>query len=1092
MRVSGLITAGLAAGWCAVATGAAAQKPAAPAPPAVSAEAAEFFEKQVRPVLVESCYSCHGPKIQQAGLRMDNFAALLKGTDTGKVALVPGQPDKSPFIQVLSHTGPIKMPPQGKLPAKSIEALTAWVKMGAPWPATGGTGVVVSPADGAKKHWAFQPVRKTTPPAVKNKAWVKSPIDAFVLAKLEQKGITPAPSADRRTLIRRAYVDLTGLPPTAAEVEAFVNDKSPTAYATVVDRLLASPRYGERWGRYWLDVARYADTKGYVFQEERRYPYGYTYRDYVIRAFNEDVPYDRFLQEQIAADHLDLGKDRSALAAMGFLTVGRRFLNNQADINDDRIDVLFRGTQGLTVSCARCHDHKFDPIPTADYYSVYGVFASSTEPKDLPLLAAAERTAEYVAYEKQLGVLEGEVQSFLRKKHTALLTLGKAKIAESLLAAREASRPGADMGAIAQKRELPAQLIRRWMTFLADTAKGHHAVFSPWNQFAAIPDAEFAAQAGPLAARLAANGDSQRLLNPTVAAAFAGPAPTSLDDVAGRLARVLSAPTNDQQIEHALDSIGCPLNIAVNEVEGFFNRADRNEFNAVKEKVDKFKATSPAAPPRAMVMVDTPQPVTPRIFRRGNANNPGDVVPRQFLAVLSPPDRKPFQKGSGRLELAQAITSKDNPLTARVMANRIWQWHFGQGLVATPSDFGLRSDPPSHPELLDFLATQFMENGWSIKKLHRLMMLSSTYQQSSTENPKYVRLDPQNTLLWHANRRRLDWEALRDTLLWTSGKLNLEVGGAAVDLLKEPFVTRRTVYGFIDRQNLPNLFRTFDLASPDTHSPGRFVTTVPQQALFMLNSPFVLEQAKALNARPEVAGAAQPAEKIRQLHRIAFARDPEPDEVTLGLRFLKSVEAEGSAQTSPLWQYGYGEVDAATGRVRGYKPLSHFTGTSWQGGVKVPDDKTGWCMLTSQGGHAGNDQAHAVIRRWTAPQDGVISIVGTLSHSRDQGDGVRARIVSSRKGLLGSWEAFKSNADTGVANVEVKAGDTLDFVVDCKTNSNSDSFAWAPLLRMSGAGSGEWNSASAFGGPAGKSKGLDAWEKYAQVLLMSNELAFVD
>jgi hypothetical protein len=566
--------------------------------------------------------------------------------------------------------------------------------------------------------------------------------------------------------------------------------------------------------------------------------------------------------------------------------------------------------------------------------------------------------------------------------------------------------------------------------------------------------------------------------------------------VAQRLARVLTAPTTDQQLEHALDSIGCPLNIAVNEVEPFFNRADRNELNALKQKVDKFKASSPAAPPRAMVLVDNPQPVNPRIFRRGNPNNPGDVVPRQFLAVLSPPERKPFQKGSGRLELAQAITSKDNPLTARVMANRVWGWHFGQGLVSTPSDFGVRSDPPSHPELLDFLAAQFMENGWSIKKLHRLMMLSSTYQQSSVANPKYVRLDPENTLLWHANRRRLDWEALRDTLLWTSGKLDLELGGASVDLLTQPFVTRRTVYGFIDRQNLPNLFRTFDLASPDTHSPARFVTTVPQQALFMLNSPFVLEQARALNARPEISGATQDSEKIRRLHRIAYARDPEPDEVAMGLRFVKAVEAAGSQSAAPVWQYGFGEVDPATGRVRAFQPLPHFTGTSWQGGAKLPDARTGWCMLTSQGGHAGNDPAHAVVRRWTAPQDGIIAIAGTLAHARDQGDGVRARIVSSRKGLLGTWEARKSNADTGIASVEVKAGDTLDFVVDCKTNSDSDSFAWAPILRLTGATAGaaaEWNAASAFSGPAGKNdKGLNAWEKYAQVLLMSNELAFVD
>jgi hypothetical protein len=877
-----------------------AAKPGLGKDPKISPEAAEFFETRVRPVLAENCYSCHGPKLQQSGLRVDNLASLLKGTDAGHPSLVPGDPAKSLLIQVLSHTGPVKMPPQGKLAPEAIEALTAWVKMGAPWP--GGGASTTGQAPDPKKHWAFQPVANPALPKVKNKAWIKSPIDAFVLAKLESKKMTPARPADRRTLIRRAYFDVTGLPPSAADVEAFVNDKSPTAFAKVVDRLLDSPQYGERWARYWLDVARYADTKGYVFTEERRYPYSYTYRDYVVRAFNEDKPYDRFLLEQLAADRLELGDDRRSLAAMGFLTLGRRFLNSQPDIIDDRIDVVFRGTQGLTVACARCHDHKFDPIPTADYYSVYGVFASSNEPKDGPLLETPERTAAYVAYETQLKALEAEAQGFLERERTAILVLGKTKVADSLLAAREASQPGADLRAIAAKRGLPDGLVRRWMTFLGDVSRGHHAVFSPWIQLAAIPDAEFAAKAGPLAAGFAANKDSQRLLNPAVAAEFAGPAPASLEQVAQRLAKVLTTPTRDQQIEHALDSIGGPLNIATADVERLIDRAKQNDYRALRAKVDKLKATSPAAPARAMVLQDNPNPVMPRILRRGNPNNPGDAVPRQFLAVLSGPERKPFSNGSGRLEMAEAIANKQNPLTARVMVNRVWLGHFGLGLVRTPSDFGLRSDPPTHPELLDHLSTYFMENGWSLKKLHRLIMLSSTYQQSSELNPTYARNDPDNTLLWRMNRRRLDFESLRDSLLWTSGRLSSEIGGPPVDILKQPSEPRRTLYGFIDRQNLPNLFRTFDFASPDTHSPQRFVTTVPQQALFMMNSPFIVEQAKALVARTEVASAAQSADKIRQLYRVAFARDASTEELALGQRFLKSVERQPDGKGLDPWQ----------------------------------------------------------------------------------------------------------------------------------------------------------------------------------------------
>ena len=901
MRFKGILASGLAVGWCTAAAVAAGQPPAKAAAPKpavsdskVSPEAAEFFEKNVRPVLAESCFSCHGPKLQQAGLRVDNLAGLLKGTDTGKKALVAGDPDHSALIQVLSHTGPVKMPPQGKLPQKSIDALTAWVKMGAPWP---GGAADAAPAKDPKKHWAFQPVRKPELPRVKNKAWVKSPIDAFILSALEKKGLKPAASADRRTLLRRAYFDLTGLPPTSADVQAFVNDKSPDAYSKVVDKLLNSPQYGERWARYWLDVARYADTKGYVFTEERRYPYAYTYRDYVIRAFNDDKPYDQFLRDQLAADQIQGSDDHRDLAAMGFLTLGRRFLNSQPDIIDDRIDVVFRGTQGLTVNCARCHDHKFDPIPTADYYSLYGVFASSNEPKEGPLLATPERTVEYTAYETKLNGYEAEVQAYLQKKHGALLALGKAKVAESLLAAREASRPGADLNAIAQKRELPVALVRRWVNFLNETRKAPHVVFSSWLDMAALPDANFAAQAAPLAAKFAANSDPARPVNPLIAQAFAGPAPTSIDDVAQRIAKVLTTPTRDQQIEHALDSIGCPLNIAVGEVEQFFDRAEKNELLALRKKVDQLKATSPAAPPRAMVLVDNPNPVTPRIFRRGNANNQGDEVPRQFLAVLSGPERKPFSpKSSGRLELANAIASKENPLTARVMVNRVWGWHFGQALVNTPSDFGLRSEPPSNPELLDFLASSFMESGWSLKKLHRMLMLSSTYQQVSLSDPKNAQADPENRLFSHMNRRRLDFEALRDSLLWASGKLDATLGGPAVDIQQQPFITRRTVYGFVDRQNLPNLFRTFDFASPDTHSPGRFVTTVPQQALFMMNSPFAQEQARALMARAEVAGAKTAAEKVQQLYRIVYARDAAPDEVTLAAKFLKSFE-EGSASS---------------------------------------------------------------------------------------------------------------------------------------------------------------------------------------------------
>ena len=926
MRLVTVLTIGIAVLWGQTIT---AEQSASP-------QAVEFFEKNVRPVLAEKCFMCHGATLQQSQLRVDSRESLLKGGARGP-AIAPDKPEQSLLIKAVTHADEkMKMPPTGKLSDKDIENLTAWVKMGAPWTArvTSDQLSVTS-----QKHWAFEPVKQPQVPTLKNKhlkARVKTPIDAFVLAKLEQKKMTPAPWADRRTLIRRAYFDLIGLPPTFEEVEAYVNDKSPNAWEKVVDRLLASPRFGERWARYWLDVSRYADTKGYVFTEDRNYPYAYTYRDWVIEALNKDLPYNQFLIHQIAADQLPLGDDRRGLAAMGFLTLGRRFLNNQADIIDDRLDVVFRGTQGLTVTCARCHDHKYDPIPQKDYYSLYGVFASSIEPKDLPLIEEPKKTEAYLAFEKELQAREAEVAKFRDVKRAEYLTnLRKPEtIAAYLLFVRDAR--GLDMEKainLVRARDLNPLMARRWKTFLDETAKSHHAIFAPWHAFAALSEQEFAERVAELAQRFAGNADPQKHVNGLVAAAFAKP-PASLKEVAERYGELLSRfqqpdelPNADEEaLRQALNAIGAPLDVPQNETEQLFNRADRDKLRALQKRVDEWKATNPAAPARAMVLVDAPNPVTPRVFLRGNPSNPGEEVPRQFLAVLTGENRKPFTKGSGRLELAQAIASKDNPLTARVFVNRVWLHLFGKGLVNTPSDFGVRCEPPTNPGLLDWLAATFMEAGklgneeigklgngqtkaisqfpnfpisygcgWSVKKLLRLILLSSTYQQSTINHrPSTISKDPDNTLLSRMNRRRLDFEAMRDALMWASGQLDLTMGGKSEDITKSPFSKRRTIYGFVDRQNLPNLFRTFDFASPDTHAPQRFTTTVPQQALFMMNSPFVVEQARSLIKR--VAENQDPAQRIQALYRLLYQRAATPDEVTLGLRFLESAEPEVSTQ----------------------------------------------------------------------------------------------------------------------------------------------------------------------------------------------------
>jgi hypothetical protein len=877
-----------------------AAPPKAPSPAGV-----EFFEKTIRPIFVEKCQTCHGPAKQRGGLRLDSQAGLLKGGDRGAV-VVPGRPEKSLLLRAVRHDGELKMPKQ-KLPPRSIEALTAWVKMGAPWPKGGAVPPTSAVAEARKRHWAFRPVVKVALPAPRDPALARTPIDRFILARLEAKGLALSPEADARTLIRRATFDLIGLPPTPEEVADFVADKRPDAYERLIDRLLASPHYGERWGRHWLDVARYADSKGYVFTEERRFPYAYTYRDYVIQALNDDLPYDRFLVEQLAADRLPLGADRRPLAAMGFLTLGRRFLNNPHDIIDDRIDVVTRGLLGLTVTCARCHDHKFDPVPTRDYYSLYGVFANSVEPKELPLLGPTENSAASAAFAKELVAREAKVKALLATQHAELLPTLRARAGDYMLATRTGPRQGDHRRA----------LVARWRTYLAQTSKGHHPVFAPWHAFVALPAGEFKAKAPALAARIAANKEKGKRINSAVAAAFAGKAPASLGEVAKRYGDLFVAvdrawqearrrepglkrlPDADQEaLRQVLYGPNAPTNIAVADIERYLDRAMRNRLIPLRKRVDQWKATGPGAPRRAMVLQDAPVPHDPHVFVRGNPNNPGVSVPRQFLEVLAGDDRKPFSSGSGRLDLARAIASKDNPLTARVMVNRVWMHHFGQGLVRTPGDFGTRGDPPTHPELLDYLAASFVENGWSIKKLHRLIMCSAVYRQSS-ESAKGESGDPENMLLWRMNRQRLELEPLRDSMLAAAGRLNTQIGGPAVDITKAPFPTRRSVYGFIDRQNLPGLFRTFDFASPDTSTPQRYSTTVPQQALFLMNGPFVVEQARAFVDRPDVVAQRTDEGRIQRMHWLAYGRPADADEVAMGLAFVRG---NGPGPKISVWE----------------------------------------------------------------------------------------------------------------------------------------------------------------------------------------------
>jgi hypothetical protein len=1122
----------------------------------------EFFEKKIRPVLVEHCYRCHSHEAEKikGELFLDSKEGMLKGGSSGKPAIVPDEPEASKLIEAIRYSNSeLQMPPPkfGKLTEQQIADFIAWVKTGAPDPRTK-EAKEISISDKhkiAKEHWAFQPLKTPAVPKItaatrsRSANEPKTPIDNFIIEKLSSNGLQLSPPADKRTLIRRATFDLTGLPPTPEQVEAFLSDKSPDAFAKVVDRLLTSPHYGERWGRYWLDVARFADTKGYVYgdREETKFIQSAAYRDWVIKAFNEDMPYDRFVKLQIAADQLE-ETDINSLAAMGFLTLGRRFLGVVHDIIDDRIDVVMRGTQALTVGCARCHDHKFDPIPTRDYYSLYGVFAGCNE-REVPLKPDHLSVSGYLAFEKELKTREDKFQSLFNAKRDALSKRLRSKVTDYLVAVLNVEKfPSEEFYSFVQADDLNAVIVRAWHSYLLSTAKSFHPIWAPWHVYAALPKNEFAAKAGPV---LASCTNASQKLNPLVEKAFSEKTPSSMVEVAetyGKLLSTIDKKWNDaadkakalskeeeelRQLLYAEDSPATVPAGAIVDLEWYFDEGTRVELGKLCSQIDKWILQSTGAPPYAVILEDRPVQKNPRVFKRGNPVNKGEEVPKQFLEILAGETRQPFSKGSGRLGLAEAIAAKENPLTARVFVNRIWLHHFGAGLVRTPSDFGVRAEPPTHPQLLDWLAAYFMDNGWSVKKMHRLMMLSAVYQQTSVDtSPDSQRskqlksssrtdfmpvkleasspgklasqIDPENKLLWRMNRQRLDFEALRDSLLAVSGQLDTKVGGKAEDMFKAPYCKRRSVYGFIDRQFLPGALRIFDFANPDMHNPQRSETTVPQQALFFMNSPFVAEQARALAARIGEKGEEKKdvENRIIQLYQVIYQRNPTPRQLEQGLTFLKSSPLEESSdikRESRVWSYGYGEFDQASTQVKGFTPLPHFTGDAWQGGKAWPDEKLGWAQLTASGGHAGNDRQHAVTRRWTAPSNGTFAIEATLKHEHAEGHGVDCYIVSSRKGPLGSWTVHNKRVETNIESVELKEGDTIDFVTSIHESLNNNDFIWSPVIRMVQApiktksSRQQWNAAKEFGGPPGElQKPLTPWEQYAQVLLLSNEFLFVD
>lgn len=1072
----------------------------------------EFFEQRIRPLLATHCYDCH-TDAAKAGLRVDSRAALLKGGKSG-AAVVSGDPEHSLLLQAVTHKhATLGMPKGGaKLSEAEIADLTRWIKEGASWPATvaAKNEYLIKPEH--QKFWSFQPVRQPAVPVVKGAANNPggNPVDAFLLVELEAKGVSFNPPADKRTLLRRVTFDLTGLPPTPAELDAFLADRAPDAYAKVVERLLASPHYGERWGRHWLDVARYSDTLGMVDAGRNLqgwFPYAYTYRDWVVHALNADMPYDQFILQQLAADKLPTNDPRN-LAALGFVSLSRGGLNvNQHERLDDKIDVVSRGLLGLTVSCARCHNHKFDPIPTKDYYALYTIFSNTHDAKPLPLLDPAavvgsDFEAETKAEEKKI---EADIQKLREKRYPELKKLyaSAVEITKSLRLAYEsrALQKDSELQKFATEKDYNLYMLKRWRAHLGQLV-GDDPIWLIWQRLSALPENEFKDKAAGTLAQL----DRTRL-NPLVSAAFKA-APASIPELAETYGKLLAA--HDKEEAHSdvhaealrqqLRGPQAPTNPPLSDYEQFCLSTDKQGENDRRRKLESLFLAQAyrGAPPRAQSVADAETPKPGYVFLRGKPENKGEQVQPQFLQILAGPERKPFSKGSGRLELAQAIADKRNPLTARVMVNRVWQHHFGNGLVRTPSDFGTRGEAPTHPALLDWLAHTFVEEGWSLKKLHRLLVLSCAYQQSSADKAVARQRDPENKLLWRMNRRRLDIEELRDALLQTSGKLDLKLGGLPTSAQAWPFMQRRTLYSFIDRAIVPGDFLAFDFASPEAHSPQRYLTTVPQQALLMLNSPFVIEQARALLQRPEINAKKNPRRRIAQLYSLLYNRPPNAAEVALALQLVNDPANTDKVLVdnthSQAWQYGQGDFDEKAERVKTFKPFAWFLYSEWRNSPMPGDPRSTLALLNNKGGLVTEGKANALIRRWVAPFDGRVKIGGVLEQAFENGcrkcEGVQAHLVSSQKGRASNWTARPEQTLTDVAEITVQRGDTLDFIAEVSKGSAGNGFKWAVTIQRLDANGETWDSLRDFRAPWVAP--LTAWERYAQTLLAAAEFLVLD
>ena len=979
------------------------------------------YEKHIRPILKAHCFDCHGATDALKGkldLRLVRFMA--KGGESGP-AIVPGKPDDSFLIERIESG---EMPPgDAKLPKAEIEIFRRWIAAGAatarPEPEKIDAGIGISPEE--REFWSFQPIARPDVPQFSKADRVRTPIDALLLAAMKSKGLSFSRDADKRTLTRRAYLDLIGLPPTPKQVNGFVNDGSPHAWENLIDKLLDSPHYGERWGRHWLDVAGYADSEGYTNKDQLR-KYAYRYRDYVIRSFNQDKPFDQFLLEQLAGDEMvarpykNLTTDQiEKLTATGFLRMAAdgtgSGANNPVGRNQvmaDTIKIVSTSLLGLSVGCAQCHDHRYDPIPQQDYYRFRAIFEpainwnnwKTPDQRRVSLYTDADR--------KKSAEIEADAKKTDAEKNKKQAHYIDEALEKELLKYKEPLR-----------------------------GKLRTAYKTPGNK---------------------RNNEQKKLLKQNPAVNITG----------GNLYQ--------------------------------YNQKHADEIKAYNKQIGEIRAKKPVEG-FLRVLSEVPGNVpTTKIFHRGDHRAPKDAVDPGGLTIAAAIGKRfaaPVNDSNApttgrRTAYAKWLTSGKHPLLARVLVNRIWLHHFGRAIVGTPSDFGVLGEKPTHPRLLDWLASEFVVptisfnrepaatarqdaktntslRPWSLKRFHKLIMLSTAYRQSSITDQQKESLDPANSLYWRKPIQRLDAEVIRDSIILACGKLNTKMFGPPIPI-KEDAVGqivvgidnkgasntpgkdislngeefRRSVYITVRRSQPVAFLRTFDAPVMEVNCERRDTSTVAPQALMLMNSDFMLKHARFF------------AERLRAETPKDF---PLPD--------LGKHNAFQLLKTT--WQFGYGNFDGVKGQTANFQPLPHWTGSAWQGGPKRPDPKLGWVIINASGGHTGNDQQHAAIRRWTAPKDGTVTVSGKLHHPSKAGDGVRSRVVSSRAGLLGQWTAQHSDADTSVASFEVRRGDTIDFITDCRGNSSFDSFGWQVDLKLTADDETAvaWNSAKGFHGPIG-------------------------